>query len=127
MSKVLKSDVIKQLQRSGLSKDKIKTVVNSIDKKFFKTTKVKSKVKKTTAKPKKRKRKLSKEYLDYINGEKWAAIKLDLYHIRGRKCEVCQSTKTVDVHHKTYKNLFNEEPEDLILLCRYHHNMVHKK
>lgn len=32
----------------------------------------------------------------------------------------------LDVHHLTYKNKGTERFDDLALLCRYHHEVVHK-
>ena len=49
--------------------------------------------------------------------KEWADIKNDLYEINGRKCERCGSFKNIQIHHKTYERIFNEEPNDLEILC----------
>jgi 5-methylcytosine-specific restriction endonuclease McrA len=67
------------------------------------------------------------KYYQYLASEEWAQIKLDLYQLRGKKCEVCDSKQNIQVHHLTYKNVFNEEPEDLILLCKKCHEKEHGK
>lgn len=59
--------------------------------------------------------------------DEWASIKLDLFLIRGRKCEICSSEKNIQVHHKTYKNIFNENPEDLVVVCNNCHVKLHDK
>ncbi len=41
------------------------------------------------------------------------------------RCTVCNSDKGLQVHHKTYKNIFNEKQSDLITLCRTCHNTHH--
>lgn len=66
-----------------------------------------------------------KKYKEYLQSVEWANIKLDLYANRGRKCERCRSTKFIQVHHISYDNLYNEEPEDLEILCGTCHKKVH--
>ena len=34
-------------------------------------------------------------------------------------------TENLHTHHKTYKNLGNERPADLVVLCASHHQGVH--
>lgn len=67
-----------------------------------------------------------KKYLAYINSKEWLDIRIEIHHSRGGKCERCGSTHILQVHHVTYKNLFNEEPEDLELLCSGCHRAEHK-
>lgn len=40
-------------------------------------------------------------------------------------CEMCDNTSTLDVHHINYKNLYDVELEDLMVLCRKCHVKVH--
>ena len=65
------------------------------------------------------------KYKEYIKSEKWLQIRLDVIQTRGN-CERCGSKNKLQVHHKTYKNLFKEEPEDLELLCYGCHMTEHK-
>ena len=64
-------------------------------------------------------------YKDYLNSKEWAQIKIDLYQTGGKQCEHCGSTNRIEVHHLHYDNVFNEEPEDLVLLCRQCHQAEH--
>lgn len=67
-------------------------------------------------------------YRQYIVSEEWAQVKIDLIQIRGCKCENCGKPRTpagLDVHHLTYERLFEENPEDLILLCGGCHMQQH--
>lgn len=69
------------------------------------------------------------KYLNYLKSEQWANIKLDLIHIKGENCELCgqhRQAKYLNLHHITYKNLFNENPQDLLLLCYICHRIQHK-
>lgn len=65
------------------------------------------------------------KYIDYIQSKYWQKVRLELFKVRGKKCEVCGETKLIHVHHLTYENLFNEKPEDLQILCKKHHEEAH--
>ena len=66
----------------------------------------------------------AKKYKEYLLSNEWIKIRADLITIYGG-CELCDSTRSLQVHHLTYKNLFFEEPEDLILLCARCHMVEH--
>ena len=72
-----------------------------------------------------------KKYLSYLQSKEWAEIKADILIIRGEKCERCgtkyKRPSSLHLHHLTYKNLYNEEPEDLELLCQKCHKREHYK
>lgn len=68
---------------------------------------------------------MNKEYTDYLQSKEWAEIRNDLYEVRGRKCERCESKNDLTVHHKNYQRLFYEEPEDLEILCASCHRKEH--
>ena len=65
-----------------------------------------------------------KEYYKYLQSPEWAAIRVDIFFLTGGKCEKC-GREGKQVHHKTYKNVGHEEPEDLILLCGRCHEIEH--
>lgn len=67
---------------------------------------------------------MTNKYKQYLNSKEWLDIRLDIITTR-KKCERCGSTNRLQVHHKTYKNIFNEEPEDLELLCGGCHKKEH--
>lgn len=73
--------------------------------------------------------KQKQKYLAYLRSPEWHEIKIDLIQTRGLKCEKCsdeyEHPSKVQVHHKTYKRLFNESPNDLILLCAGCHMAEH--
>ena len=53
-------------------------------------------------------------------------MKVELISSRGNRCERCKDTgKRLDVHHITYARIFNEEPSDLMLVCRKCHQQIH--
>jgi 5-methylcytosine-specific restriction endonuclease McrA len=65
------------------------------------------------------------EYSKYLKSKEWLSIRLDILTIRP-KCERCGSKKSLEVHHLTYKRIFNEEPEDLEVLCKGCHYKEHE-
>jgi 5-methylcytosine-specific restriction endonuclease McrA len=40
-------------------------------------------------------------------------------------CEICGKRPATEVHHRTYKRIFNEDPTDLVALCRQCHAEIH--
>jgi 5-methylcytosine-specific restriction endonuclease McrA len=70
---------------------------------------------------------MDKKYKEYLLSDEWAQLKIDLFNHRGRCCEKCNRKKNLSVHHLTYENIYNEEPEDLIILCRLCHAKVQGK
>ena len=40
-------------------------------------------------------------------------------------CEKCRQRAATEVHHLTYKRVFNEDPADLMALCRQCHAEIH--
>ena len=71
----------------------------------------------------KSKRKL--KHQAYLESPEWAKVRCDLFITRGEKCEICGHAKNLQVHHFHYDNLGHEEPDDLIILCAYHHMLEH--
>lgn len=41
------------------------------------------------------------------------------------QCVVCNSTYMLNVHHLTYRNVYNEQDKDLITLCHKCHSIYH--
>lgn len=65
-------------------------------------------------------------YAQYILGGHWKQLRIRLYRIRGRKCEVCNSRQFIQGHHLTYRNpLESCTEDDVMLLCERCHCAVH--
>lgn len=65
------------------------------------------------------------EYEKYIKSLAWRKRKDKWLGKYGRFCRIC-GEKKVHLHHKTYENFTNEKDEDLIALCEFCHDLVHK-
>ena len=70
--------------------------------------------------------KFSSEYQNYLKSFDWR-IKRVAFINASPFCRACGSNKNLCVHHLSYKNLFNETAEDVVVLCEVCHKKVHKK
>jgi hypothetical protein len=71
-------------------------------------------------------------YKAYLKSRQWKEKKTQ-YKLSERYncCWACDlpapfSLKGFNLHHRTYKNLYNEKVEDLVLLCQPHHKELEK-
>jgi 5-methylcytosine-specific restriction endonuclease McrA len=62
-------------------------------------------------------KRLTTEYLAWINSPQWQMFKLSIIAARGMKCEACGRDGRVDLHHLHYRTLGAERPDDVRLLC----------
>lgn len=67
------------------------------------------------------------KYSTYIQSDKWKDIRSDVLERDQNLCQECKTNPAVEVHHKTYENLFNEKMEDLVSLCKDCHSNIHKE
>lgn len=66
------------------------------------------------------------EYEAYLKSPQWADKRLSAIERAGRRCQVCAAKGApLDVHHNGYRNLGNEPPEDLLVVCRGCHERIH--
>lgn len=68
------------------------------------------------------------EYRQYIVSKEWYQLKIDILEKRGCYCEKCKKKKypaALQLHHLSYERLFNEEPQDLMLVCKRCHEKEH--
>ena len=70
-----------------------------------------------------------KSYKEYLLSKQWKTTKIKISKERGNKCEECgkigRRKKPLFVHHKTYKNVGEENAEELSLLCAECHKKEH--
>lgn len=81
--------------------------------------KPRSKAKKRKKKKQRRVKFVAKTgYQKYLRSEWWRGRRLKALEYAGRRCERCQSTRRLEVHHRNYHRLFGELDVDLEVLCR---------
>lgn len=66
-------------------------------------------------------------YRKYIVSEAWRDKRTELFRVRGKKCEICGSKKSIQVHHLTYERLGAELLSDLKVVCKPCHEKIHGK
>ncbi len=64
-------------------------------------------------------------YINYLKSPIWSSIKSIIRLKNNFKCEKCNSNVLLEVHHKTYKSVFDEELKHLQLLCKSCHENHH--
>lgn len=71
---------------------------------------------------------MNKEYLQYLKSTTWGKQKNKTLYWHKKRCGICGKKKrALDIHHKTYKRIFQEDVKsDLIPLCRPCHESIHK-
>jgi len=68
---------------------------------------------------------LSPTYLDYMRSDIWRKKKELRLKFDDYRCKNCETKYGLEVHHKNYNNLYNEDIKtDMITLCRECHNKV---
>jgi 5-methylcytosine-specific restriction endonuclease McrA len=60
---------------------------------------------------------MTDKYKLYLKTKEWGEKRREAKRHAHFLCESCGSKNNLQVHHKTYKNIFHEKPEDLIVLC----------
>ena len=64
-------------------------------------------------------------YQEYLQTVHWERKRQDALERAAFRCQVCNATNRLDVHHRTYERRGAEAPADLIVLCRECHEMFH--
>lgn len=65
------------------------------------------------------------DYLTYLESDNWHTKRQIALDDADHQCAICTSETDLDVHHRTYDRLGDENPEDLIVLCRPCHKAFH--
>ena len=65
-------------------------------------------------------------YDEYLRTERWTKKAKRCKGGAGWKCQICNNSPPLHVHHRTYKNRGNEHWSDLIAVCIECHKMIHE-
>lgn len=68
---------------------------------------------------------MSAEYVAYLRSEHWLNMRKAALLRAEYRCQVCNGTKNLEVHHRTYERLGEERPADLTVLCHRCHRVHH--
>lgn len=61
----------------------------------------------------------------YLPSPEWQDRRKQAIERANGRCAHCSATERLQVHHVTYRNIGNERPEDLLVLCRRCHRIEH--
>lgn len=64
-------------------------------------------------------------YQLYIESPEFADIRSKVFWRDGHKCRACGSTESLQAHHLSYRNVYHEDLDDIICLCRTCHAAYH--
>ena len=68
-------------------------------------------------------------YPAYLNSPYWRGLRDRIKKNAGHKCQICNSNKSLEVHHRTYDNRgdLDNEIKDLVCLCKECHEWYREK
>lgn len=66
-------------------------------------------------------------YEDYIKSDEWKKRREWALYFWEYRCSLCFSEDDLQVHHRTYQRLGNENLNDLIVLCKSCHERFHER
>lgn len=64
-------------------------------------------------------------YPKYLKTDHWSRCRKRALEAAGHRCQLCNSTHRLQVHHRTYERRGNESPDDVIVLCSACHQLFH--
>ena len=73
----------------------------------------------------------SEKYVSYseqLKDKRWLAFRKFIFAVRGKKCELCGSTKILQVHHPKYKygkKAWEYNCNEVVVLCKKCHEREH--
>ena len=65
-------------------------------------------------------------YAEYLATAWWRQRRAQHLEAIGHRCQLCNATGALDVHHRTYERLGAEASADLLALCRTCHERFHQ-
>lgn len=66
-------------------------------------------------------------YEKYLQTEHWRHVRILALERAGGRCQLCNKTERLQVHHRTYERRGEEKPEDVTVVCRPCHARHHGK
>lgn len=64
-------------------------------------------------------------YAHYLSSDHWKSFRKTILEFWNYSCCLCNSTKKLEVHHRTYERLGSERLNDCVCLCQTCHRKVH--
>ena len=68
---------------------------------------------------------MNETYRKYLSSKVWKDKRKRIFKERGSKCNRCETSANLQLHHKTYKRIYKEKDSDLEILCGTCHQKEH--
>lgn len=65
-------------------------------------------------------------YAEYLKSPEWKKKRSIVLRMAGYRCQICNDSGLLNVHHRTYERLGCEWKADLLVLCQPCHETFHK-
>jgi hypothetical protein len=65
-------------------------------------------------------------YRSYLLSDHWRAVRLRVLKHCENRCQMCNASGLIDIHHRDYSRLGEERFSDVIALCRQCHASFHE-
>lgn len=65
-------------------------------------------------------------YAQYLRTPHWQSQRQQALTRAKRRCQVCNSPRQLNAHHRTYERRGCERPEDITILCEQCHTLFHE-
>lgn len=65
-------------------------------------------------------------YTQYLRTTHWHTVRREAIQRAEGRCQLCDSTELLQVHHRTYARVGTERPTDVIVLCDSCHKRHHQ-
>ena len=59
----------------------------------------------------------------YLTSDHWTSFRAYILRVHPQ-CEICHTNARLQVHHRNYRCLWNESPNDVNVLCERCHKMI---
>ena len=69
----------------------------------------------------------SMPYAEYLKTDHWFEMRNRMVQRTNFRCQLCNKSEHLEVHHNNYEGLGDERLEDLIVLCSECHGKFHDK
>jgi 5-methylcytosine-specific restriction endonuclease McrA len=65
-------------------------------------------------------------YSEYLQSAHWQRIRKEALRRAVDRCQVCNNSSKLNVHHRTYAHRGEEREGDVVVLCHACHELFHK-
>lgn len=68
---------------------------------------------------------MDKKYHEYLQSDEWKEKRKEIFEFIAKKCAKCKTTENIQLHHRSYENIYQESFSDVVPLCETCHKLFH--